>query len=280
MKKVKELLLMILGVSLLTVGIYFFKIPNGFSTGGISGVGTILGKVQSYLTPGQIIPILNTLMLIFGFIFLGKKTGGKTVFCSILFSAEMYLVELLVPMKAPLIGEPFLELVYGVMLSAIGSAILFNIEASSGGTDIAALILKKYTSLNVGKALLAVDFFIVLSSFFVYGLAVGLYSMLGLFVKAFLVDGVIESMNECKSFTIICDDPEPIVQFIINEIHHSATTVKAMGEFEHSEKKMVITLCKRIEAVRLKRHIREIDPAAFVIVNSTSEIIGRGFREI
>lgn len=279
-EKLKDVLIMSLGTLIMAVGIYFFKIPNGFATGGISGIATILGRVQPYLTPGQLIPILNIIMLIIGFIFLGRETGIKTVYCSLLLSLTTFLLEKFIPLASPLTNQPFLELIYGVLLAAIGSAILFNRQASSGGTDITALILKKFTSLDVGKALLAVDLIVAGSSFFVYNLATGLFSLLGLFIKAFLVDNVIESFNECKSFTIVTDKPEKIVDYIINTMHHSATSVDAVGEYTHTGKKMIVTLCKRIEAVRLKRYIRTVDPHAFVIVNSTSEIIGRGFRSI
>lgn len=279
-EKLKDVFIMSLGTLIMAVGIYFFKIPNGFATGGISGIATILGRVQPYLTPSQLIPILNIIMLIIGFIFLGRETGIKTVYCSLLLSLTTFLLEKFIPLASPLTNQPFLELIYGVLLAAIGSAILFNRQASSGGTDITALILKKFTSLDVGKALLAVDLIVAGSSFFVYNLATGLFSLLGLFIKAFLVDNVIESFNECKSFTIVTDKPEKIVDYIINTMHHSATSVDAVGEYTHTDKKMIVTLCKRIEAVRLKRYIRTVDPHAFVIVNSTSEIIGRGFRSI
>ncbi len=279
-KRFSEFLMMTLGVVIMTAGIYFFKIPNGFAVGGISGIATIVGHIQPLITPGQLIPILNIAMLLVGFVFLGRQTGAKTVYCSLLFSFLSWLLEKLIPISAPLTDQPFLELVYGIMLTAIGSAILFNCQASSGGTDITALILKKYTRLNVGKALLAVDFVVAASSFFAYDIRTGLFSLAGLFAKAFIVDGVIESINECKSFTIVTSSPEPITDYIIHSMYHSATVSDAHGAYSGDDKKIIITLCKRIEAVRLKRHIREVDPNAFVIVNSTSEIIGRGFREI
>lgn len=271
---------MTFGSLLMAVGVYFFKIPNGFSTGGVSGLATVLGKVIPVVTPGALITGINLLLLMIGFLVLGKETGFRTVYCSLLFSGATWLLEFIVPLDAPLTDQPFLELAYAILLTALGSALLFRFGASSGGTDIVALILKKYTSLDVGKALLCSDTVIAASSFFVFGLRTGLFSMLGLFAKAFLVDSVIEDMNVCKSFMIITDHPEPIVDYIINVMHHSATTVDAVGEYSHVRKKMVFTLCRRMEAVRLKQRLKQIDPSAFVIVESTSEIIGRGFRSV
>ena len=201
---------MFVGSLLMAVGVYFFKIPNGFATGGVSGIATILGKVIP-VTPATLIFIINALLLALGFLLLGRGTGFKTVVCSFAFSGFTWILEWLWPLSAPLTDQPFLELVYAIFLTGVGSAILFHANASSGGTDIVALILKKYTPLDVGKALLCTDFVVAVSSFFVFGLEVGLFSLLGLFAKAFLVDGVIESLRVCKSFIIITNNPEPIV---------------------------------------------------------------------
>ena len=274
-----EWLEMLAGSLLMAVGVYFFKIPNGFATGGVSGIATILGHIIP-VTPATLIFVINALLLALGFLILGRATGFKTVVCSFAFSGFTWILEWLWPMTAPLTDQPLLELVYAIFLTGIGSAILFHANASSGGTDIVALILKKYTSLDVGKALLCTDFVVAASSFFVFGLEVGLFSLLGLFAKAFLVDGVIESLRVCKSFIIITSNPEPIVEFILRDMHHSATTVDSTGEYTHAGRKMIFTTCKRYEGARLKEKLHELDPHAFVIVQSTSEIIGRGFRSV
>lgn len=279
-KGIKEYSLIILGTLMLTVGVYFFKIPNGFATGGVSGVGTILGKITPNISSGSWILIINVVLLILGFAFLGKSNGIKTVFCSLLFSLMTYALEFLVPMTKPLTNQPLLELVYAMLLTAFGSAIIFNVGASSGGTDIAALILKKYTRLDVGKSLLIIDFFIAASTFFVFGVQAGLFSIAGLFAKAFLVDSIIDNINSCKYFIVITDKPEEINQYITKELKHSSTVSSAVGGYTHSDKTMIHTVCKRIEAIRLRVHIKEIDPHAFVIITTTSEIVGRGFRSV
>lgn len=284
-KNVRQYIEMTIGIIMMAVGVYFFKIPNGFSTGGVSGIATVLGEVFSekqlgFLTPGTIIIILNVLLLLLGYLFLGRSFGIKTVYCSLVYSAIIWMLERVLPLSAPLTKQPFLELIYGIMLNGIGSGLIFHAEGSSGGTDILALILKKYTSLNVGKALLCFDTLIAASSFFVFGLTAGLFSILGLFLKAFLVDTVIESMNVCKSFTIVTTHADEIVKYIIEDMKHSATEAEARGAYTGEPKTLIFTSCKRIEAVRLKKKIYEIDPNAFVTVQSTSEIIGRGFRSV
>ena len=274
-----QFLIMTLGTVLLTVGVYFFKIPNGFSTGGVSGIGTILGKVTT-ISPAKWISIINIALLIFGFIFLGRETGAKTIYCSVLFSALTWLLEIVKPMYSPLTDETFLELIYAMLLTSIGAAMIFNSGASSGGTDIVALLLKKYARIDVGKALLAVDFLIACSSFFVFGMKIGLFSMLGLFIKAFLVDSVIESLNSCKYFIVITDRSDEISKYIISKIHHGVTVTDAVGGYTNEKKQMVHTVCKRMEAIKLRSRVYEIDPHAFTIITTSSDIIGRGFRSV
>ncbi|MBQ7960591.1 MAG: YitT family protein [Clostridia bacterium] len=278
-KQLKSFIFMNIGCILLSVGVYFFKIPNGFATGGVTGIGTILGKLFP-ITPAVWIWILNGALLLLGFWFLGWKNSLKTIYCSMFYSALTYLFELFIPLSAPLTNQPLLELVYAMLLTAIGSAMIFNSDASSGGTDIAALIMKKFTDIDVGKALLAVDFVVAVSSFFVFNTQAGLFSLLGLFSKAFLVDSVIESLNTCKYFVVITTKREEISQYIIKALHHGVTVSDAIGDFTKEQRTMIHTVCKRAEAVKLKKKIKEIDPASFVIVTTSSEIIGRGFRNV
>ena len=277
--KFRNFLFMNIGCIFLSVGIYFFKIPNGFATGGVTGIGTILGKI-SPVTPAVWIWILNIALLLLGFLFLGWKNSVKTIYCSMFYSALTYFFEFFIPISNSLTNQPLLELVYAMLLTAIGSAMIFHSDASSGGTDIAALILKKFTNLDVGKALLTVDFVVAVSSFFVFSIQAGLFSMLGLFSKAFLVDSVIESLNTCKYFVVITTKREEISQYIIKTLHHGVTVGDVIGEFTKEQRAMIHTVCKRAEAVKLKKKIKEIDPSSFIIVTTSSEIIGRGFRNV
>ena len=235
-------------------------------------------NVARYLTSGNVLTVINVLLLLVGFVVLGKGFSIKTVYCSLLFSFGTFALEHLCPMAAPFTNQPFLELIYAILLTAIGSALLFMTDSSSGGTDIVALILKKYTQLDIGKALLITDFVIALSAFWVFGMQTGLFSLLGLFAKAFLVDGVIESMNTCKYFTIVTTKPDEISQYITVGIHRSFTKIQGVGGYTGEQKTVLLTVCRRAEGARLRKIVKEIDPGAFVIVSNSSEIIGKGFR--
>jgi len=281
MSKVKKTLIeygiLTLATGVMAVGIYVFKFPNNFSFGGVTGLAIVLSELLP-TTPGNITFIINMALLLIGFAFLGRGFGIKTAYISILLSAGISFLEHVWPLEQPLTEEPLLELIFAVGLPAVSSAIFFNMDASSGGTDIIAMILRKYTKLNIGSALFMSDLLIVISACLVFNAQTGLFSLVGLLSKSLVVDNVIENINLCKYFTIICDDPEPICDFIKNNLHRSATTYDAEGSYEHRKKTVIITIMKRGQAVELRNFIRHTQPSAFIAITNSSEIIGKGFR--
>lgn len=278
--EIKNFLLITLGTVLTAVGIYFFKFPNNFSTGGVSGISILLGKLVPFLSPAVSMWAINLILLLIGFLFFGRGFGLMTAYCSMLYSFLTWLFEVIYPMTAPFTDQPFLELCFAMMLPAVGSAILFNCNASTGGTDIVAMILKKYTSLDIGKALLVSDALIAFSACFVFDIRTGLFSLLGLIIKAFVVDSVIESINLCKYFSIVTSCPDAICDYIIREMNRSSTVIDAIGAYSHEDRKVILVACRRSEAVRLRQYIKTVDPKAFMFITNTSEIIGKGFRTV
>ena len=273
----EEYVVLTVATLILVVGVHVFKFPNNFSFGGVTGAAIVLSALMP-TTPGNLTLFINVALLIIGFIFLGRSFGIRTVYVSLLMSAGLSLAEVWFPMKQALTSQPVLELVYAVVLPAFSSAILFNVGASGGGTDIIAMILKKYTRLNIGAALFFVDLGIVIAACIVLDAQTGLFSLCGLLAKSLVVDNVIESINMCKYFTIICNNPQPICDFITKELNRSATVYKAEGAYEHNQKSVIITIMKRSQAVELRNYIRENQPTAFIAITNSSEIIGKGFR--
>ncbi len=262
---------------LMVVGVHFFKFPNHFSFGGVTGVAVVLEAVLKYSAATYTF-IINMALLVLGFLFLGKGFGLKTVYVSILTSVGLSVLDRWFPLTAPLTGQPVLELIFAIFLPALSAAILFNIGASGGGTDILAMILKKYTSVSISVALFLVDFGIVLASCFVFDIQTGLFSLTGLLAKSLVIDNVIESINLCKAFMIVCDDPEPICRYICDELGRSATIYRAEGAYSHHPKTMILTVAKRSQAVQLRNFVRRSQPDSFITIFNSSEIIGKGFR--
>lgn len=266
------------GTLLTAVGSYFFKFPNNFSTGGVTGISVVMTHYFPGLSNGTIVSVINIALLIVGLLLLGKGFGFKTFYVTVAFSAMLKILEVIWPMTQPLTDQPFMELLLGVILPAWGSALLFNIGSSTGGTDIIAMIVKKYFKCHIGRALLIVDFFITLLTFVAFGPETGLFSMVGLFIRSFAVDLFLENMNTYKYFTIITDKPQEIYSYITDVLHRGATVYQAEGLYKHTEKTVIMTAQGKKQALHLQDVIRQKDPHAFVLVTNTSEIIGKGFR--
>ena len=273
----KEFGLLNLGTIILTVGVYFFKFPNHFTTGGVSGLSIVINAIFPSLTMGTVNLILNLALLVLGWIILGASFGVRTAYASIVYSLLTVLLERLVPLTAPLTNEAFVELIFAVGLPALGSAILFSVNASSGGTDILAMLLRKFTSLEIGTALICTDFVVAASACIVYDIRTGLFSILGLIIKALLVNQVSDNLRAYKVFQIVTTKPEMICDFIIHDLHHSATLMNAEGYYTHQNKKIVMTVVNRSQALRLQHFARETDPHSFITITTTSQIIGKGF---
>lgn len=277
--KTKNMFLLTASTLIMAVGIYFFKFSNNFTFGGITGLAVLVAKT-GILSAGDFSFLANILLLLAGLFVLGKKFAAKTAYCTILLSVTLSLLERIYPMSAPLTDQPMLELMFAIALPSLGSAILFNVGSSSGGTDVIAMILKKYTSFDIGRALLISDFFITLAGCFVFDIETGLYSFLGLAVRSYMIDGFLESLNLSKYFNVICSEPEPICDYIEQQLHRGATIVHAKGAFTGQDKYIILTALNRVEAVKLRNFIKENAPDAFLLISNTSEIIGKGFHSV
>lgn len=276
----KEYLILVFGAVIMAAGIYFFKFPNNFSTGGVSALSILLVPLGFNITAGQYMLFFNILLLIVGFLVFGRNFAFKTVFCSMVLSLATRLFEIFIPMNSAFTNQKLLELLFAIILTAAGSAILFNEGASSGGTDIVAMIMKKYTSLDIGKSLLCSDFVLALASAFIFDIETGLFSVLGLLMKAFIVDNLIDGINLSKCFIIVTSKEKEILSYIHKEIHRGATVSDCRGSFTDENKKMIVTVLKRGQAVQLKHYIKSVDPKAFSIITNSSDIMGKGFRTV
>lgn len=263
----------------MAVGIYFFKFANNFTFGGITGLAVLVAK-SGAISASDFSFIANILLLLVGWIILGKKFATKTAYCTILLSVTLSLLERVYPMSHPLTDQPILELAFAIALPSLGSAVLFNIGSSSGGTDVIAMVVRKYTSFDIGKALLVSDLLITFAGCFVFDIKTGLYSFLGLAVRSFMIDGFIESLNLSKYFNVVCSNPQPICDFIKDSLHRGATIVEAKGAFSGEDKYIIFTALNRMEAVKLRNYIKQNSPDAFLLISNTSEIIGKGFHSI
>ena len=262
LQTLKEYAVITAAVLIMDIGIYVFKFPNNFSFGGVSGMAVVICRFLPF-TASQINLFINLLLLLVGF--------------AVLSSVLLNIFEKLFPMAHPLTDEIMLELCFAIILPALAAALLFFENASGGGTDIIAMIIKKYSTMNISTALLVTDLIVVILAFLIFDTLTGLCSVLGLMAKTLLIDKTIERMKLNKFFTIISNNPQPICDFITKDLNHSATLYDAVGAYSDQQRTVILTVVDVKQAVYLQRFIHDTEPTAFIAITKSSEIIGKGF---
>lgn len=277
-KTIREYLFTALGTLIVVMGIYFFLIPQNLAAGGVSGLSIVLTNYIP-LPISTIAFIINSILLIVGFIFIGKEFGGKTIFSVVLFSFYMNMMETFFPMTGPVTDEILVNLICGIIISAMGLSIVFNQNASTGGTDIIAKIFNKYFNLEIGTGLLAADIIVVGSSLLTFGVSTGILGALGWFLNGIVVNYFIDGLNIKKEVVIISKKPYEVKDFIINKIDRGVTIYKAEGGYTSEPKDIVVTVLAKNEYFALKKQLKEIDPDVFVLVRNVQEVLGHGFQK-
>lgn len=272
----KKFLLMSFAAILMATGTHFFKYPNHFVIGGVEGASILLSNSLP-LSPAFITLILNVSLLVVAYFILGKKFVLKTGYVSILNSLTALLLSKVIPHTVPFTDNKLLELFCAVLIPALGSSILFNLSASSGGTDIIAMIINKYTNLNIGKSLLMGDSILTIMSIKIFGPEIGILSCLGLLMKGLVVNQIIASFNTAKLFLIVTSKQEEISVFIRDKLNRSATVIDGTGLYYKKDQSVFLCVTNDYEAALFRSYIKQIDPRCFITVLDTSSIIGKGF---
>ncbi len=276
---VKDISLLTLGAFIAAVGDYFFKLPNNFSNGGMTGVSVILGYLIKTIPAATFVLILNVVFLIIGFIILGKEFGWKTIYCSLMFSGFVQLFQLIIPMTKPFTDDTMLELLFTVIITSVGIAIAFRGGGSTGGTDIIAMIIRKYSKMDISISMFVADFIVAGSAFFLINQKTGMYSILGLLLKSFIIQGATNAVNRRKGMIIITSKREEITEYIMKEHHRGVTVWNSEGAYTHEEKSVLFTVVNNYQAAVIRTQAKKIDEHVFVTIINSSEIYGKGFLE-
>ena len=278
MKYVKQYVLITLSISIMSVGVYFFKFPNNFVFGGVTGTAALVAKLTP-MSASAFSSAANLVLLVVGLIFLGKEFAMTTGYATFVMSVELMVFEKLCPLSGPLSDQPMLDLLFAIALPAIASALLFNVGASSGGTDIIALIVEKYTHIHsIAVALFITDLFMVIAACFVFDLYTALYSFVGLTVKSLVIDAVLEKIKMCKAILIVCDEKAPICDFVMRKLMRGATYTPCFGAYTDKPHYIIYTTLTRHEADQLQEFIHKEPLNAFMSMLSTTEVFGKGFN--
>lgn len=265
---------------MVATGIVLFKIPNNFATGGVTGIAIIINKISPSLSVGILMLVINIILLIIGLIFTGFEFELNSTYSTIVLSLVVWIFEKVYPIKKPLTNDTLLELFLAILLLAAGSAILFYQNASGGGTDIIAKILNQKIHRHIGQTVLIVDLSVSIFAIFIFGYRIGMYSVLGVVIKGFLIDAVIKGLHSSKQIIIISSKTDEVKSYIISKLHRGVTIYKAVGGNTNMEKQVLNTVMSSKEAINLRQYITEIDNTAFVIVSNVADIYGKGFKSV
>ena len=277
MKKFLSYVWINVGLIMVAAGIVFFRNPNKFASGGVSGLSLLLTHFFTDVPVGAIMLTLNIAILIVAWFALGKKSAVGSMYGTLMLSAMIWALEIFFPVSQPLSDQKFLELIYSVLIPGVGTALVFHYGATTGGTDIVAQILTKHFKWKISTSLMAADFVIALGAGLLFGAEACMYSVLGVGLKSFLMDAVMENLRIYKIVVIISDKSEEIQHYICNEIGRSATVHSARGAYTVRDREVITSVLSRRQALQVQQFIKETDPAAFITISNSTEIIGKGF---
>ena len=280
MKKIKEYILITIGVLLVAFSIEAFLAPNKIAAGGVTGIAIIVNNYVPVLSVGMMMLGMNIILFIVAFIAIGGKFGGKTIYASLSLSGGIWFLEKFYPNQFVITNNLLLASIFGTLISGIGMGIVFNQNASTGGTDILAKILNKFVHTDIGKSLLAVDFIVTISAGATFGADIGMYAILCVIMNGFVIDYVIAGLNVCKEIFIISSKNDIIRDFIVKDLDRGCTMIAGKGGYSGEESFILYAVLGRKEFIRLREYIRDVDKDAFITVSDTHEVLGNGFKDI
>lgn len=281
-KIIKEYFMIALGTLIMSAGVYYFLVADNLVSGGVSGLAIVIHSLIP-LPVSAITFMLNAVLLIIGFIFLGKEFGVKTIYSTVLFSFYLYLMETYTPGPndgISLTGMIWLDIIMGIVISCYGQCIVFNQDASTGGTDIVARLFNKYFNLPLGTGLLLADVLVVAGGMWVFEFKIALVGIFGWFLTGITTNYFIDGFNVKKEVTIMSDNEEKIKDYILNTLKRGLTVYDAVGGYTGTPKKTLVTVLGRSEFSKLKIALKELDPKCFLIVRTVHEVMGEGFEQL
>lgn len=278
LQKAKQFLMINFGLLIMALGLHFFLIAADLATGGVTGLAMVINHYLPGLPIGVIMTFFNLLLFLLALVLIGKEFTGYTLYCSFALSGMIYLLEVLFPMQGPLVPEILLNLVFGILIQGIGMGIIFYQNASTGGTDIIAKIINKYTHMEIGMALLLADMLVVILAGVAFGFSLGLWALLGIMLNGLVIDRVIAGFEMKLTIMIISKESEAINRFVIDVLDRSTTLYKAQGGFTGSDRHVIHIVLDKPQYIKLKQFIRTIDKDAFITVGFAHEVLGEGFN--
>lgn len=272
----KKYLWILFGSFLIAGGLYFFLLSQDIAAGGISGFSLVVSKGLPFLNLGMVNLLSNVIVLIAGMVFIGFDFAKKSLISSLSVSAYILVFEKIVP-NVGLGNDKIINIIFGSIIVSLGLAIVFNHEASSGGTDLIAAIFNKYFNVPLHVCLFFADFVVVVSSAFIIGIDLAMYATLAIMIQSIGFDYFMQGFGRKISIMVISDKYREINEMLVNKHEKGVTLIEAEGGFSHNEKKVVMTITSVRTFPAIKDDILQIDDRAFVFTYTISEVLGEGF---
>ena len=270
-RNIKEFLTINIGTVIIAAAVYFFMLPSNVSVGSASALAMVLGNFiplpVSAITFG-----INMILLVLGYLCIGKDFAVKTVYATILFPVILRIFEVMLPNFQSLTNDPFLDMVGYIFVVGVGIAMLFSCNASTGGIEVVAKLMNKYLRMDLGNAMSMGGMMVALSSALVYDKKTVVLSVLGTYVGGLLVDHFIFGMNIKRRVCILSPKAEEITQYILHELHSGASLYEAIGAYDRKVRTEIVTIVDNSEYKKLMDYMKKTDPKAFMTVYSVNEI--------
>lgn len=269
-----DFIMITLGTFIIAISVFFFMMPSNLSVGSVSGLSIVISNFIPF-NVSTISMVINILLLIFGFITIGKEFGIKTVYTSILLPIFIAMFEHLFPNNISLTADQTLDAICYCVIVSIGTAMLFNRNASSGGLDIIGKFLNKYFHLEVGKGIALSGMLVAISSILVYDMKTMIISILATYFSGIVLDNFLFGSTIKKRVCIISQKYQQILDFILNDLHSGATTYHAYGAYSDKMNIEINVIVDKNEYIKLINYITSVDPDAFVTIYAVNEMMYR-----
>src|SRR5574344_1006751 len=276
-KRIESIFFILIGTLIITTGTIFFNIPLKIAAGGVTGFAQVIHYYLPNMNIGLTMGVLNIILLLVGYMVIGKEFGLYTIIGAASYSGFMTIFDALIDIKEPLLGDNLANLILGAVLVGLGLAIVFRQNASTGGTDVLAKILESKIGVSVSKGMLIVDVFVIAMAGLTFGLQSGIYAFMSLYITTWVLDNTIAGFNSKIQMVIVSKEIENINNFIHKEINRGTTFYEARGGYTKKEQNVLVSIVDTKQYIKIRNYIDSIDDDAFVYITNINEVIGYGF---
>lgn len=278
MNKLREFFYITIGIILVSIGLEYFFFPNNIAAGGVSGFALVIQDAFN-IDAGTVMWICNIVLFVLAFIFIGGNFGIKSIYAAFGLSTILSVIEKL-GISYAVTDNLILATVFGSVFTALGGTVVFNQGASTGGTSITAKLLSKYLNMDIGKGLLISDSVVIVLAIYNFGVELGLFGLIAVYLSSNLIDKFIDGINSCKQVIVFTFNEDLVSNYIIKDLERGCTVFDGRGGYTGNRNSVIFTVLDRRQFIKLKQFIKENDSTAFITVNEATEVFGKGFSNI